>query len=298
MLSLHIEPANIIASVMTITNQDDRPNGSPLLSMFSIPFMAHGLRKCQICIPAYETDHSYHFAWFKNGDIKWMSILMPARGITHPHIDFHGASQLMIHIHGRKLWFTWPATDFNVKPLLNHELRDGNPIELLESIDVLEGLELILLNKTQEAFYLPGGMIHAAISFSTCCHAGVYLWALDEYPIAHNLVNYHLSFSAEPITGLLPSMVEYLNIFCHDFDGLELWYWDALAQANHPHKKFPDILEWIKHTREQLHSYVKIHLPAAQDLEEETMGQMRKGKKRKNQPSNSDDNGLNHRHKV
>jgi len=100
----------------------------------------------------------------------------------------------MYHIHGRKLWLFWPATTRNIRILLERELREGNPIELPEAIHVLEELDVLLLEDTQEAFYLPAGMIHAVISFMTCSHAGVYVWAINEYLIAQDLVNYHLFF--------------------------------------------------------------------------------------------------------
>ena len=73
---------------------------------------------------------------------------------------------------------------------------------------------MLLLEDIQEAFYLPAGMIHAAISFMTCSHAGVYVWTINEYLIAQDLVNYHLSFATESITTHIPSTVDCLDIFC------------------------------------------------------------------------------------
>ena len=111
----------------------------------------------------------------------------------------------MYHIHGRKLWLFWPVTTHNIRILLERELREGNLIELPEAIHVLEELDVLLLEDMQEAFYLPAGMIHAVISFTTCSHAGVYVWAIDKYLIAQDLVNYHLSFATESIATHIPS---------------------------------------------------------------------------------------------
>ena len=41
--------------------------------------------------------------------------------------------------------------------------------------------------------------------------AGVYVWAIDEYLIAQDLINYHLSFAAEPIATHIPSTVDCLD---------------------------------------------------------------------------------------
>jgi hypothetical protein len=67
--------------------------------------------------------------------------------------------------------------------LLDHELRDGNPLELPEAIRVLEKLDVLFFENMQEAFYLPARMIHAVISFTTCSYASFYVWALNKYPI-------------------------------------------------------------------------------------------------------------------
>ena len=128
----------------------------------------------------------------------------------------------MCHIQGRKLWLTWLATPGNVKFLLDRELREGRLVELQEVIEILEGLELILLDETQCSFYLPPSMIHATISFTTCSHAGMYLWALDEFSIAHDLMEYHLVFAAESNANLILGTNAYLDHFCRTIDDQEL----------------------------------------------------------------------------
>jgi len=223
-----------------------------------------------------------------------MGVLTPAGAITHPHIDYQGASQLMYHISGRKLWLTWPATTRNIKILLDRELRHGNPMETAEAIEVLEGLELYLLDETQEAFYLPGGTIHAVISLTTCCHAGLYLWAFDEYLVMRELVKYHLSFAMEPTANQFPSTVDYFDFFCRDFDGLELGKWEALALSNPHHGHNSDVLEWVKDTREQLKFLFKSRVPTGTTITDETAGDAG-GKKRKNQSMGKKDSKRSHK---
>ena len=143
--------------------------------MLDICFSTNGLRKCQLNANPYNSNNRYICDRNTKGQINWGGVLTPAGAITHPHIDYHGAVQLMYHIHGRKLWLLWPATTRNICILLEHELREGNLIELPEAIRVLEELDVLLLEDTQEAFYLPAGMIHAAMSFTTCSHAEVYV---------------------------------------------------------------------------------------------------------------------------
>jgi len=165
--------------------------------------------------------------------------------------------------------------------LLDREFREGNPIELPEAIQILEELDMLLLEDTQEAFYLPAGMIHAAISFTTCSHAGVYVWAINEYLIVQDLVNYHLSLAAEAIATHIPSTVDYLDVFCQDIDSLELRKWEALAFANQNHIHSTAVLEWVECMRAQLRGLIKDRIGADHILPNETVGQSKDGKKRK-----------------
>ena len=290
----HVQLMDIIASIMTATDRANWPNRQALLGALSIPFTAKGLGMCNLSADPYDSDNEYICARDKKGQLDWVGVLTPAGAITHPHINYHGAAQFMCHIYGRKIWLTWPATSRNIKMLLDRELRDGNPLELPEAIGVLEGLDVLLLEDMQEAFYLPAGIIHAAISFTTCSHAGVYIWALDEYPIAWELIDYHLAFSAEPIAGLIPSMVDYLDVFCRDIDVQELQMWEALASVNHHCDHAMEILEWINHTREQLHGLIKTRLGIDQVLPNKTVGQSG-SKKRKNAQLDGGRKGSKHR---
>jgi len=278
----HIQAADIVASVMTTTDRSDWVDGRPLLGALSIPFTTHGLGKCNLTAHPYDSDKRYLCARTNDGKLDWYGVLTPAGAISHPHIDYHGASQLMHHISGRKLWLTWPATARNMKMLLDRELRDGNPIETVEAIEVLEGLEVFLLDETQEAFYLPSGMIHAAISLSTCCHAGLYVWALDEFPLARDLVEYHVSISTEPIAEQTPNTVDFLDVFCRDFDGQELGKWETLASANAQDDHHSDILEWVRQTREKLGSLLKSRMDTGTVHMDEMAENGGGGKKRKN----------------
>ena len=277
----HVQARDVLASIMTATDRADWGDGRTLLSALDIRFSTNGLGKCQLDANPYDSDNRYICDRNTKGQINWGGVLTPAGAITHPHIDYHGAAQLMYHIHGRKLWLFWPATTRNIRILLERELREGNPIELPEAIHVLEELDVLLLEDTQEAFYLPAGMIHAAISFTTCSHAGVYVWAIDEYLIAQDLVNYHLSFATESIATHIPSTVDCLDVFCRDIDSLELQKWEALAFANQGHIHSTAILEWVKCTRAQLHSLIKDRIGADQVLPDEMVGQSKDGKKRK-----------------
>ena len=110
-------------------------------------------------------------------------------------------------------------------------------------------------------------------------------WAIDEYLIAQDLINYHLSFAAEPIATHIPSTVDCLDVFCRDIDSLELRKWEALAFANQDHIHLTAILEWVRCARAQLHGLIKDRIGADQVLLDETVGQSKDGKKRKKSQS-------------
>jgi hypothetical protein len=285
----HVRQADIIASSMMATERPDRIEGQPILGAFSIPFSANGLGQCEISAHPYDSDSRFLFDKNKEDSIDWMSILTPAGAITQPHIDYHGALQLMCHIQGRKLWFTWPATPGNVKLLHDRELREGRPVELQEAIGILEGLELILLDEIQCSFYLPPGMIHTAISFTTCCHAGVYVWALDDFPIARNLMEYHLSFAAESNANLIQATNTYLDDFCLTIDNQELVKWSTLASDNIQDDISTEIIEWIKRTRAQLCRLIKIRNLSHLVPRDETFEKEKEVKKRKKSHSKVSD---------
>jgi len=55
----HVQPKDIIASIMTTTNRANWPNGQALLGELSIPFTAKGLGMCDLSTDPYNSDNEY-----------------------------------------------------------------------------------------------------------------------------------------------------------------------------------------------------------------------------------------------
>ena len=71
-----------------------------------------GLGRCEMGIPEQYQKNSIQVGK-KNTD-RWESSLCSPGAVTNIHLDYHGASQLMYHIHGAKLWLFWPSSSENM----------------------------------------------------------------------------------------------------------------------------------------------------------------------------------------
>ena len=117
----------------------------------------------------------------------WESCLIPTGAVTGPHTDYCGCSQLIQHIQGRKLWLCWPPTPHNFDVYLRQHLTGNLTFSTEDAIDQLEGLELLLLDLDQTCFILPGGTIHAVLTFTHSCHTGLKLWRLKDLQVAESM---------------------------------------------------------------------------------------------------------------
>ena len=131
-----------------------------------------------------ETDEQNAETDEQNPVPSWESCLVPTGCITGPHMDYCGCSQLIQHIEGRKLWLCWPPTPRNLDIYLRQHLTGHLAFPTEEAIDQLEGMELILLDSKQTCFIMPGGTIHAVVTFTKSCHTGLKLWRMGDLKVA------------------------------------------------------------------------------------------------------------------
>ena len=117
----------------------------------------------------------------------WESSLIPTGAVTGPRMDYCGCSQLIQHIQGRKLWLFWPPTPHNLDVYLRQHLTGNLTFSIEDAIDQLKGLELLLLDSDQTRFIVPGGTIHAVVTFTHSCDTRLKLWRLQDFQVTESM---------------------------------------------------------------------------------------------------------------
>lgn len=109
--------------------------------------------------------------WLVNRDEFRMVASM--RGYCTPaHVDQMCMPQLVHHIHGHKLWFTWPLTVSNLALARTNILLDRGKIcdgKIPLALKVLESLS-VTRPQPGDCFYIGPSVIHACISLDPCIH--------------------------------------------------------------------------------------------------------------------------------
>jgi hypothetical protein len=79
-----------------------------IYSVLVIPSSAKGLQKYGLGVPDDLKDQLYMEVVEGVPDqLQWESCLGGTGGMMNMHLDYHGAAQIMQHIHGDKLWLFW-----------------------------------------------------------------------------------------------------------------------------------------------------------------------------------------------
>jgi hypothetical protein len=244
-----ISADQILASIEK-ASRDDEPweVSDPLLGTLNLPASPEGLGRFNLQIPNYAEDSNHHWIAKKNLENKydWHSSLTPSGAITSPHTDYAGSGQHIIHIGGRKLWFLWPPMRGNLQRLNAQRLSESAPELTLEAaLDELEGLELLLMEKPMEEFFLPANYIHAVMTLCTSCHAGVQLWGTSQLPATSEMLDQVIKILHDSKPGSLPDGdAAYFKDFLWEFWDNELSQWKNLGEHETPHKDA--ILLWIE----------------------------------------------------
>jgi len=184
----------------------------------------------------------------------WESCLVPIGCVTGPHTDYCGCSQLIRHIEGRKLWLCWPPTPHNLDIYLRQHRTGYLAFPTEEAIDQLEGLELILLDSNdQTCFIMPGGTIHAVVTFTTSSHTGLKLWRMGDLKVAKNMNEIQLGVINKS-EELDKATFNFYKDYFRDLKD-ELDNWDELKRKCKRGKDRTELQEWIKAMRELTKEY-------------------------------------------
>ena len=231
---------------------------APKIGALTIPASSSGLDKvnllpylvndctefvCERKTEKKKSDHDSLLPW------AWGSCLIPMGAITGPHTDYCGCSQLIQHIKGRKLWLCWPPTPRNLDIYFREHLSGLTPISTEDAIDRLEGLELLLLDDEQTRFILPGGTIHAVLTFNESCHTGLKVWRTGDFDVARKMYKIH----SETMDNeeLDDTMFDHYQKYYKDLKE-ELKKWDELRQKSKNKEVNKEIRQWISLVKSSL----------------------------------------------
>jgi hypothetical protein len=194
-----LQPIEIISSFIEsqLARDWDTNDLRRHIGCLSIPASQQGLRACCLC-PSSELRENTIFA-SDNDDMEFLSALVPAGAVSAPHFDYHGASQLMYHISGEKLWLMWPPTNGNMEWI--NKRRDGIPEgnSTVQAIQELEDMKIFYTTDIQTAFILPPYCIHAVLTFTPSSHSGTRMWSYDSFDLAMKALDMDIHWGSNPI---------------------------------------------------------------------------------------------------
>lgn len=183
----------------------------------------------------------------------WASCLIPMGAITGPHTDYCGSSQVIQHIEGRKVWLCWPPTPHNLDIYLRKYHSGYDTFSTEDAIDQLQDMELLLLDRDQTCFTLPGGTIHAVLTHTPSCHAGLKLWRMEDFKVAKMMYKIQSDIMDQP-EKLDQATFKFLQDYFRDLKG-ELKKWDELRLNLDNGKVNDEIQQWILESEESIKLY-------------------------------------------
>jgi hypothetical protein len=192
----HNTVETLLKSLILSGDRQDQDEGQALMGALTIPASSCGLglidllpEQIKNCREIIYERRALDNKKRKKMEAFWGSCLVPMGAITGPHTDYGGCAQLIKHIHGRKLWLFWPPTNHNIETYFRKYLSGCMEFSTEEAIEELEGLELILVDRDQTCFIVPGGTIHAVITFTQSCHSGLKLWRTEDFQVTRTINN-------------------------------------------------------------------------------------------------------------
>ncbi|KAJ3562566.1 hypothetical protein NP233_g9491 [Leucocoprinus birnbaumii] len=154
-------------------------SSTTLCSLLSVPVTNEAMGQFQPTTPVATQSAPGGCALWKDPSTHsiWEFTVVPAAGITSPHVDSWVAHTYISHLSGKKLWMMWPGSAENYQRLYaaafqGHDLR----LTVARAIEVLDGLELLLVDGNDASSWIMSpGTIHAVLTFSRIAtHAGFY----------------------------------------------------------------------------------------------------------------------------
>lgn len=105
----HCGLLEVVHSMIDVLGHGAWPHQKSLYGALNIPSSSSGIGRCDLRPSPYNTDAISHVE-----DDSWLSVLT-APSSTHPHIDYYGALQYVVHFFGKKLWLLWPPSTHNLE---------------------------------------------------------------------------------------------------------------------------------------------------------------------------------------
>jgi hypothetical protein len=263
----HVElgPAQILSSILeasAVIDWSENPHRHRSYAVLSLPMKPKGVGACQMSIPEEIRDRSLVHS-VKMGKEKvdsWSSTISPSGAVTPPHLDYHGATQLMYHIGGHKLWLLWPPTEKNLQWYRTHRDRLPKPEinTTLEAIEKLEGMRIHYAKPSDNnanGFIVPPYGLHAVLSFTPSTHTGARFWRYEDFSQAMVGLGGDIEWSGDPekfgfgIRQGLPRLKDIED---------ELQMWGRLCKEKPDPQYSSDILQVINELRNDIARYRKI----------------------------------------
>lgn len=253
--TLHMRPGEILSSFIRGPAVSDWGVGknNRALGALSIPMRKAGLALCRLEMPE-EMKGEFVFDE-KSKAIQWSSCLSPMGAHTSTHMDFHGSSQVIVHITGEKLWLLWPPTRKNLHWFndIRDKLSTGDTT--LDSIRNLEGLQVLLTSDVPFAFQIPPYCLHAVLTLTPSAHTGCRVWGYPTFEVAMEALQVDLEwignpgaygYSSEKSFGTLQAVLE-------DLKG-----WKRLVKETRSTQE-PEVSKRIKLVEDKVNNLIKLH---------------------------------------
>jgi len=240
------EYPNFILSMLCAAEGRDWNDSHRLYGALNIAESPTGIGSCSL--KAFPFSHQQESLVDEGG---WASTWTPAGAISHTHMDFYGSMQYLIHIDGKKLWLLWPPTPRNLERFSSQHKQRANGNRVLDSIRHLEGLQLHYVDNSEIFFVLKPNTLHACISFSNSCHAGVQVWSLNNFDESYAMMEWGIKWLNSSFSG---TQGQSRAVLLEEVDTLkgEAEKWKILAKGNPNHSLTQGVKQKVKDFTQKL----------------------------------------------
>jgi hypothetical protein len=213
-----------------------------ILGTLGVPPARGGSEGIHISLPNHLLD-SGDISLLPNGHNHDNTSGLTAAGyVTEPHVDFYGCPQLVVHVHGRKLWLVWPASKKNLEAIAPYilSLPRSEKLNITRALQNFEGLQAYYCNKKDQSFVLEPYAIHAVISETVCAHRNK---IFTHYSLFDSWYEAHRTLVMKSVSRIINEgydPIETERIVNTLIDGKKTFrYWDSLLE-NRPNHDLAD----------------------------------------------------------
>jgi hypothetical protein len=209
--------------------------GTRVYGLLDVPATPDGIGACEINTHPFHTDPS---CLIENG---WTTTWTPPGAITHPHMDFYGPAQYMVHFHGEKLWLLWPPTHQNLEWYSRHHRQVSSEYLTVQAIQDLEGLHVHYFDgSSEDAFLVSPNYIHAVISISDSAHCGTRVWRMSDFDTAERMMRWGIQWCANSLVTRQETITALESI------NQDLSWWVSLACTKREHRGIKKRLDSLR----------------------------------------------------